>query len=146
MKTATDEAKEDADRALFSKLSEVIMRKKMFLQPKLSREDVINEVYVPHNKFAQLFTRFSGMSFTKYINELRLEYAAELLRDRPDYTIEAIGEECGMPIAQTFYRNFSDKFGVTPADFRHLSHKNAQKQQIMNNRDKEWRIVICFFM
>lgn len=82
------------------------------------------------------------MSFTKYINELRLEYAAELLRDRPDYTIEAIGEECGMPIAQTFYRNFSDKFGVTPADFRHLSHKNAQKQQIMNNRDKEWRIVI----
>ena len=137
VKTTTDEAKEDADRALFSKLSEVIMRKKMFLQPKLSREDVINEVYVPHNKFAQLFTRFSGMSFTKYINELRLEYAAELLRDRPDYTIEAIGEECGMPIAQTFYRNFSDKFGVTPADFRHLSHKNAQKQQIMNNRDKE---------
>lgn len=72
----------------------------------------------PRNKFAQLFTQYAGMTFNKYINDLRLEYAAKLLRDKPEYTIEAIAEECGLPIAQTFYRNFSDKFGVTPNDFR----------------------------
>ena len=122
-----EQPKDDADKLLFRRVSATIMSKKMFLQPKLSREDVINEVYVPHNKFAQLFTRYAGMSFTKFVNELRLEYAAQLLLDRPDYTIEAIGEACGMPIAQTFYRNFSDKFGVTPSDFRILSQKNAEK-------------------
>ncbi len=107
----------------------VIMSRKLFLKPKLTREDIIKEVYVPHNKFAQLFTRYAGMSFTKFINDLRLEYAAQLLRDSPDYTIEAIGEECGMPIAQTFYRNFSDKFGVTPSDFRTLSQKKDRENQ-----------------
>jgi transcriptional regulator len=105
------------------------MSRKLFLKPKLTREDIIKEVYVPHNKFAQLFTRYAGMSFTKFINDLRLEYAAQLLRDSPDYTIEAIGEECGMPIAQTFYRNFSDKFGVTPSDFRTLSQKKDRENQ-----------------
>jgi transcriptional regulator len=124
-----EEPEIDADRELFSRISNVIMSRKLFLKPKLTREDIINEVYVPHNKFAQLFTRYAGMSFTKFINDLRLEYAAQLLRDSPDYTIEAIGEECGMPIAQTFYRNFSDKFGVTPSDFRTLSQKKDRENQ-----------------
>lgn len=119
----------DVDHELFDRIANIIMTRKLFLQPKLTREDIINEVYVPHNKFAQLFTRYAGMSFTKFINDLRLEYAAQLLRDRPDYTIEAIGEECGMPIAQTFYRNFSDKFGVTPSDFRTLSQKKDRENQ-----------------
>ncbi|MBF1449297.1 MAG: helix-turn-helix transcriptional regulator [Segatella sp.] len=120
----------DVDHELFDRIANIIMARKLFLQPKLTREDIINEVYVPHNKFAQLFTRYAGMSFTKFINDLRLEYAAQLLRDRPDYTIEAIGEECGMPIAQTFYRNFSDKFGVTPSDFRTLSQKKDRENQV----------------
>ena len=120
----------DVDHELFDRIANIIMTRKLFLQPKLTREDIINEVYVPHNKFAQLFTRYAGMSFTKFINDLRLEYAAQLLRDRPDYTIEAIGEECGMPIAQTFYRNFSDKFGVTPSDFRTLSQKKDRENQV----------------
>ena len=114
----------------------ILVTSKLFLQPKLTREDIINEVYVPHNKFAQLFTRYAGMSFTKFVNELRLEYAAQLLLDCPDYTIEAIGEACGMPIAQTFYRNFSDKFGVTPSDFRILSQKNAEKR---HKKDNLWK-------
>ena len=123
----TNEQEVDVDRELFDRIANIIMKRKLFLKPKLTREDIINEVYVPHNKFAQLFTRYAGMSFTKFINDLRLEYAAQLLRDCPDYTIEAIGEECGMPIAQTFYRNFSDKFGVTPSDFRTLSQKKGRE-------------------
>jgi len=34
------------------------------------------------------------------------------------------------PIAQTFYRNFSDKFGVTPSDFRTLSQKKDRENQV----------------
>lgn len=109
---------EDSDKELFKRVSFLINSQKLYLQPKLSREDVIKMSKCPRNKFAQLFTQYAGMTFNKYINDLRLEYAAKLLRDKPEYTIEAIAEECGLPIAQTFYRNFSDKFGVTPNDFR----------------------------
>ncbi len=117
----------DSDEELYKRVIRTIIKKNLYLNPRLTRDDVISEVYVPHNKFAQLFSKYAGTTFNKYINDLRLEYAARLLRDNPEYTIEAIGEKCGMPISQTFYRNFSDKFGVTPSDFRRIIIKNNDK-------------------
>ena len=34
---------------------------------------------VPKNKFAQIFKENAGMSFTEYVNGMRMEYAASLL-------------------------------------------------------------------
>ena len=47
----------DLDEALFQRIEYYIVHEKMFLQPRLSREDVTNRVYVPRNKFGQLFVR-----------------------------------------------------------------------------------------
>lgn len=47
-----------------------------------------------------------------------MEYAAKLLKEKPNYTIEAIGTESGVPIRQTFHRLFVKKFGMTPAEYR----------------------------
>ena len=44
----------DLDEALFQRIEYYIVHEKMFLQPRLSREDVTNRVYVPRNKFGQL--------------------------------------------------------------------------------------------
>ena len=44
--------------------------------------------------------------------------AAKLLKEKPNYSIEAIAQECGVPVRQTFYRLFSKKYGMTPADYR----------------------------
>lgn len=57
------------------------------------------------------------MSFSKYINNLRLEYAAKMLKNHPDYTVDTIAQECGMS-TQSLYRLFSGKYGVTPTDFQ----------------------------
>lgn len=65
-----------------------------------------------------MFARFSDQSFTNFINNLRMEHAAKLLKDKSNYTIEAIGTECGVPIRQTFHRLFVKKFGMTPAEYR----------------------------
>lgn len=96
----------------------MIISRSLYLQPKLSREDIMKEIHVPKNRFARLFKRYAGMGFPAYVNNLRLDYAARMLKAHPEYTVEAIASDCGIPVLQTFYRLFFEKFGLTPAEFR----------------------------
>lgn len=110
--------KKDADEQLFVRLTDMIVSKKMYLTPNLSREDVIVEVYVPKNKFASLFQRYAGMSFTSYINNLRVDNAKQQIREHPEYTFECIASESGMGSLQTFNRVFRECVGMTPSEYR----------------------------
>lgn len=107
-----------ADRFLFERIEQKIIRDKLFLNPEFSREELMKTIRIPKNKFAQLFRQYTGINFPKYINNLRLDYAAKMLREYPDYTIDAIAKSCGMSTVQTFHRLFLEKFGVTPTEFR----------------------------
>ena len=68
--------------------------------------------------FNAVFDKYSQLTFSNYINNLRMERAAKLLKEKPNYSIEAIAQECGVPVRQTFYRQFSKKYGMTPANYR----------------------------
>ena len=83
-------------------------------------------IYIPKNKFANLFRTYAGVSFPDYINNLRLMYAVKLIQKHTNYTINAIAETCGMS-SRTFHRLFLKKFGVTPAEFREELKKEGNK-------------------
>lgn len=53
-----------------------------------------------------------------YINKLRVEHSLSLINDHPDWTIDAIAEECGYVSRATYYRHFNKFFGITPARYR----------------------------
>lgn len=116
--TCPSKEADGGDRALFERIEQEIIGRRLFLQPDFSREELIRTLNIPRNRFAQLFRRYAGKSFTRYVNDHRLEYAARMLRDVPEYTIDAVAKECGMTTVQTFHRLFPEKFGVTPAEFR----------------------------
>lgn len=106
------------DERTFWKLMNTIVNKKMYLNPSLTREDVTQEIYVPKNKFGNMFKTYAGTTFKAYINSLRIDEAISLMKQYPDYTIETIAQECGMPSVQTFYRTFAENTGMTPAEYR----------------------------
>lgn len=106
------------DRAVFGKIEKIIFNNKMFLQPKLTRQQVADRAGISLGRFNTLFARYSTMSFVNYINNLRIEYAAKLLKEKNNYSIEAIAHECGLPVRQTFYRLFTKRYGITPAEYR----------------------------
>lgn len=108
----------EQDRLLFERLEGMVLNGKLYLQADFTRERFIRMAHVPKNRFAGLFRFYAGVSFTQYINNLRLEYGARLLRKYPNYTVGVIAEECGIPILQTFHRLFLERFGVTPAEYR----------------------------
>ncbi len=106
------------DHQEFLRIEKVLIEHKLFTQPKLERTDVANELGMSVAKLNALFSAYCKQSFNNYINDLRMEYAAKILKEKPNYTIEAIGAECGVPIRQTFHRLFAKKFGMTPAEYR----------------------------
>jgi len=68
------------------------------------------------------FRRYLGQTPTEYINNLRLQYAENLLltTDRP---VTAIGLEAGFQDASYFSICFRRKFGASPAEFRRTRQK-----------------------
>lgn len=111
----TDEP--DADRELFDNVWNELIEHKLYLDPNLNRETLLQKFRIPKNRFSPLFTKYAGMSYSQSINTLRLEHAIELLQEYPNYTIEWIAEQCGMTTA-TLYRLFSQRYGMTPAEYR----------------------------
>lgn len=113
-----DETDDEHDRESFLAVEKRIFDDRLFLQPKLSREEVADLMGMSLNRLTQLFTRYCPEGFTNYINDLRLEYAARLLRTCPNYSVEAVAQDCGLPVRQTFYRLFAKKYGITPTEYR----------------------------
>jgi len=111
------------DEQMFRRLEKLIVTDELYLQPRLSRKELIERTNIPKNKFAELFRTYAGKTFTNFVNDLRLTRAAEQLVAHPEYTIETIAMECGMPKMQTFYRVFAEKYGMTPSAYR-KSRKN----------------------
>lgn len=108
----------------FDRICQLLHKDNLFLDPELSRDDIIRMARVPKNKFAQIFKENTGMSFTEYVNGKRMEYAASLLKDNPHFTIEAVAKEVGLSSAQ-FYKLFQKRFGITPSAFRSNLSSNA---------------------
>lgn len=121
-KETTDPKEEEKNRMLFEELDSVVTREKLFLNPDLSRDDFVKLTRLNKNKVGKILQQNTGLSTTGYINKKRLEYAAKLLKNSPDNTIQNVADACGLPNVPTFNRLFRSKFGMTPSEYRKL-HK-----------------------
>lgn len=110
--------KDDKSRDMFLQLEQRIINERLFRKPKISRDELIALLGVDKGTFVSLLMVFSGKPFNRYINDMRLDYAASLLRKNTNFSVEAIAIDCGIPVRQTFYRLFTEKFGLSPAEYR----------------------------
>ena len=66
---------------------------------------------------SKVFSKTIGISPAEYVLQLRLSRACELLRSTPDSVIN-VGIASGFNSPRTFNRNFMERYGVTPTQFR----------------------------
>lgn len=95
--------------------------KNEFAQPH-TLEDAVHETLLNKSLFCRMFLESTGTTFNKYINSLRIHKAAELILTTTS-TIEEIAEISGYCNYVTFYRNFHDVIGVSPAKYRAFGNR-----------------------
>lgn len=64
--------------------------------------------------------KYYGVTVTEFINDLRLNYAANMLKNS-NMSILDICYDCGFDNTSYFHRKFKEKYDVTPLKFRNLN-------------------------
>ncbi len=104
----------------FETIARYIVSKQRFLDAKLSLEPLAEELEISAGHLSKLINTCSEYNFSDYINSLRVAQAKELLKDDDfdNYTIVAIGLECGFNSRSTFYTAFKKFTDLTPSEYR----------------------------
>ena len=76
--------------------------------------------------FRKVFLEMKGMQPMEYVNSIRIREARRMLLNSAD-TVRVIGERCGYTSVTTFERNFKQRTGMLPSQWRE-SQKNPRKK------------------
>lgn len=98
---------------------------------KLSMSDVARIFNMQEQYFCRKFHEITGVSFTDYIRNLRLEYAADLVK-QTSYPIKEIYEKCGYSTKSHFMREFKRHYSVSPLNMR----KNYVRERIEQEKSE----------
>ena len=104
---------------------ESIMRVMLFIQARLDAPPSLDEVaevaaFSPYH-FHRLFTAYTGESLSAFVRRLRLERAANWLRQTFD-PITEIGLDAGYETPANFSKAFKQQFGQSPSAYREENH------------------------
>ncbi len=88
--------------------------KENFTNNDFTMEDLARLCHVSTVYFRKIFRQIYGTSPLDYVNDMRLDYATELLAANY-YSIEEIAEKCGIPNPKYFSTLYKKKRGVSPS-------------------------------
>lgn len=88
----------------------------------LSLSKAASLIYLSESAFCKFFKRMSGKTFSDYVNEIRIAHSCNRLIET-DESIFLIAQKSGFESTTYFNRVFFRKKGITPSEFRKISHK-----------------------
>ncbi len=98
---------------------ETIMREeKVFKDAAISLKEVAKKLGIPSGKLSQILNVHMKHSFPNLLGAYRIEEAKKMIKDKPNYSIESIGYECGFNSKSTFYSVFKKQTGLTPSQYK----------------------------
>lgn len=98
-------------------IRDILLREKAYRNPAITRDKLVERLATNKELFISAFQYCFGMSFTEYLNYLRLKDAVSLLEES-DMSIESISEKVGFGSVRTFQRQFQTKYNMSPKEYR----------------------------
>ena len=121
---------------LFAYIHTVVIDHNRFLNKELSIEFVTKEVKSNRDYVSKAVNACTGMDFTTWINNLRIDYAIAAIHKEPTLDLGTLSEQCGFKSYATFNRNFKRYKGVTPRAFIANINKAAFSKKYKTAPDK----------
>lgn len=87
------------------------------LHNNITVNDVAKFAMINPKYFSYYFKKHTGLDFSNYIKNARMEKACDLLINS-DLKISAIAEQVSYKITSPFFKYFSEKYGMTPTEYR----------------------------
>jgi AraC-like DNA-binding protein len=91
---------------LLERIIKLVNDEKLFLYPNLKVSDLAKQLNSNRNYIYHAINVEMGMSFSDYINGLRVDYASRLLEERSELSINDVMTKSGFTSSSAFYRNF----------------------------------------
>jgi AraC-like DNA-binding protein len=117
------------DYILFAEMQSKIISGALFKSPDLNRDSIAETTGLSRAKVSQLIGQFTNLTPSEYINKLRVEYSIKMIKEHPEWTIDAIAESCGYVRRATYYSHFKKFFGISPAQYRKEKSKTESKDE-----------------
>ena len=114
------------DEQLYTHLDEVIVREQLFLDSACDRQMLTERFSLPKERIGNAFVRGGGhKNVSAYVNTLRLDYAAQMLTDRPDLDVSQVAQASGFSSHRYFSTCFKQRFGLSPTEYREARRKQS---------------------
>jgi len=92
-----------------------------YVDPELDLERVVAGTGANRTKVNDVLKTELGMTFTSYLNKLRLTEAARLLAEKSGAAVAEIAYSVGYANVSYFNKLFKEEYGCTPKEFRSLA-------------------------
>lgn len=108
------------DNSYFKKLQSLCIDNRIYRDSSLDREKVAEMLGISPGYVSQLVNSITGDNFSTFINRFRVEEIKEIMLnpDFDNYSLLAIGLECGFSSKTTFHNSFKKFTGMTPNTYR----------------------------
>jgi len=101
---------------------DIMLKEKAYRNSTLTRDSLVERLGTNKDLFIEAFQHCFGLSFTEYINNLRLKDSITLL-EQSDLSIEEISDKVGFGTVRTFQRQFQSKYNMSPKEYRKAAIK-----------------------
>lgn len=113
----------ESDFLLLRQRIECLMsEEQLYLQPNLKIADLSARLATNRNYIYQAINREMKMSFSEYINRMRVAYAQALIDENPRMPLAEVAERSGFNSGTSFYRNFKLYVHISPKKYQEGKH------------------------
>lgn len=122
-KSPNDVIINENSNATFQLIQNCILENKLYFDPDLCVETIALKSEIPIKKLPTIIFEATNYNFSDYINSLRVEKAKKYLTQKKysNYTIVAIGLECGFNSKTTFYNAFNKFVKMSPTQYKQIN-------------------------
>lgn len=107
------------DAALMAWLDQEMEMTRLYTNTNLTIKTLANTLGLTQRRLSALFKNHPKYAnLGDYLNEKRFILACRLLREQPNWTIEAVGKEAGFGGRRTFQMEVKRRLGITPLQYR----------------------------
>lgn len=116
-----------SDEQLFQYIDDIVIREHLFCNPAFGRDTIRERFQLSKERVGAAFSKGckEHAKLNSYIQQLRLEYAAQLLVEQPEKNMLQIAAESGFGSSAYFSNCFRQHFGMSPTDYR----QNVKEQE-----------------